>query len=375
MVEAAIWLLVQGDRAGAEDLLAQVLRIDPTHERAREAMKSAGAPTSPGTVPPQPPVPDRTIAVVPPGTVRVPDTNSTPLEPLPALQRDVPPGLMRRSTIPGMGTPDEEVEGELPFVSTPSSLLEKKEERTDRHLSLVVPETPKAMVSSTHPALEAVQRPTDSHKVPGRPWAMEVLTGPNAGTRIAVNKRPIFIGKGQGLLDVEADLFMSPGHASFFLRGGELWLSDGGSPSGSWLSIDGPVRLTPGESFSVGLQRLRYLGPLETVPAEQPWPYGAPRPAASWRLEHVLVGARPGRTWILRGVVSVGRDGTMVRFPEDDSMAPLHCELRPAGTALEVMDKSGDIGTFVLVPSGGERKVNEGMRVRLGGTVFRVGAR
>ena len=39
MVEAAIWLMVQGDRAGAEALLQQVLRIDPTHERARQAMK------------------------------------------------------------------------------------------------------------------------------------------------------------------------------------------------------------------------------------------------------------------------------------------------------------------------------------------------
>lgn len=374
MVEAAIWLLVQGDRAGAEDLLAQVLRIDPTHERAREAMKSAGAPTSPGSLPPRQPVPDRTVSVIPPASLRA-DTNSTPLEPLPALQRDVPPGLIRRSTLPGMGAIEPPPPADLPFVSTPSS-IEKKEERTDRHLSLVVPDAPTPTVSTTHPALEAVTSTTGSQKVlNARNWAIEVLTGPNAGMSVAVSKRPIFVGKGQGVLDVEADLFMSPGHASFFLRGGELWISDGGSPSGSWLSIDGPVRLDPDESFSVGMQRLKYLGPLDTIPAQQPWPYGAPRPAASWRLEHVLVGARAGRTWILRGVVSVGRDGTMVRFPEDESMSPLHCELRPAGPALEVVDKSGEAGTFVLVPSGGERKVTEGTRVRLGSTVFSVVAR
>jgi len=67
MVEAAIWLMVQGDRAGAEDLLAQVLRIEPGHERRGKAMKSAGAPTSPGSLPPQPPLPHQTPAVVPPG--------------------------------------------------------------------------------------------------------------------------------------------------------------------------------------------------------------------------------------------------------------------------------------------------------------------
>ena len=109
MVEAAIWLMVQGDRAGAKNLLAQVLRIDPTHERARQAMKSAGSPTSPGALAPLPPVPNTTQALIPPGLMRVApvDPASTPLEPLPALKRDVPPGLIRRTTIPGTGAPFE----------------------------------------------------------------------------------------------------------------------------------------------------------------------------------------------------------------------------------------------------------------------------
>ena len=81
----------------------------------------------------------------------------------------------------------------------------------------------------------------------------------------------MLIGKGLGVLNVEEDLFMSSAHASFFQRAGELWISDGGSASWTWLSIDAPHRLLPGESFSVGMQRLRYLGPLDTAPAEQPW--------------------------------------------------------------------------------------------------------
>ncbi len=374
MVEAAIWLMVQGDRAGAEDLLAQVLRIDPTHERARQAMKSAGAPTSPGSLAPLAPVPDTTLAIVPPGLIRV-DPASTSLEPSPVLQHDVPPGLLRRTTIPGTGAPYELPRGDLPFVSTPSAIVSKREERTDRHRLLVVEDTPKP-TTSTQPQLD----PVGSHSAglnaaPAKNWSLEVLTGPHVGTHIPVSKRPMLIGKGLGVLDVEEDLFMSPAHASFFQRGGELWISDGGSASGTWVSIDTPVRLQPGESFSVGLQRLKYLGPLDTAPAEQPWPYGAPRPAASWRLEHVLVGARPARTWVLRGVVSIGREGTLVRFPDDDSVALVHAELRPAGNALEVVDKSARAGTFAMLPPSGERKVPEGTRVRLGSTVFRVTSR
>jgi hypothetical protein len=376
MVEAAIWLMVQGDRAGAEDLLAQVLRIDPNHARARQAMKSAAPPTSPGGLPPKQPVPDTTVAVAP-GAIKLPD--NTPLEPTPALQRDVPPGLVRRTTIPGTGA-----SAELPFMSTPSSLIAKPEERTDRHLSLVVPEPvpekPKPSTSSTQPQLEPVgerepARTTALNPVVAKSWSLEVLTGPHVGTNLPVSKRPMLIGKGLGVLDVEEDLFMSSAHASFFQRGGELWISDGGSASGTWVSIDGPHRLLPGDSFSVGMQRLKYLGPLDTAPAEQPWPYGAPRPAASWRLEHVLVGARPGRTWVLRGVVSIGRIGAGVSFPDDESMASLHAEMRPAGSSLEVVDKAIRIGTFAMLPPSGERKVPEGTRVRLGSTVFRVIAR
>lgn len=377
MVEAAIWLMVQGDRAGAEDLLAQVLRLDPTHERARQAMKTAGSPTSPGTLPPKPPVPPETQPAIPPGTIRIPDAGSTPLEPLPALQRDVPPGLLRRTTYPGTGAgmPADPPGPDLPFMSTPSALMsapptEKREERTDRHLALVVPET----AISTQPQLEAVPRPSAPSAL-GKSWSLEVLTGPHTGTSLPVAKRPMLIGRGLGVLDVEQDLFMSSAHASFFQRSGELWISDGGSASGTWLSIDGPARLAPGDSFSTGLQRLRYLGPLDSAPAEQPWPYGAPRPAASWRLEHVLVGARPGRTWVLRGVVTIGREGTAVRFPEDEAMALVHAELRPAGTFLEVVDRSARADTFVMLAPSGERRLIEGTRVRLGSTVFRVTSR
>lgn len=386
MVEAAIWLMVQGDRAGAEDLLAQVLRIDPSHERARQAMKSAGSPTSPGTLPPRPPIPHETQPVIPPGTIKIPET-LTPLEPQPALRRDVPPGLLRRTTMPGTGAgmPEMLPGPDLPFVSTPSSMLvtpipappaveKKREERTDKHLSLVVPEAPKTTASSTQPQVEAVPRPSAPTGL-GKSWSLEVLTGPHTGTSLPVAKRPMLIGRGLGVLDVEEDLFMSSAHASFFQRNGELWISDGGSASGTWLSIDAPTRLAPGDSFSAGLQRLRYLGPLDTAPAEQPWPYGAPRPAASWRLEQVLVGARPGRTWVLRGVVTIGREGTSVRFPDDEGMALVHAELRPAGTFLEVVDRSARSGTFVMLAPSGERRLLEGTRVRLGSTVFRVTSR
>lgn len=417
MVEAAIWLMVQGDRAGAEELLAQVLRIDPTHERARQAMKSAGAQTSPGQELPRAPIPNQTIGVVPPGTFKLPPESRTPLEPTPALSRPEPPGLIRRNTIPGTGAPlvgDMTLppgRSDLPFSSSPSSTgdedasaaeitgetpmpVEDRDaptariptlgherpppEKTDRHLSLVVPTT-----SSTQPQLQAVAPAlgdativptTGSARALGRVWSLEVLTGPHTGKIIPLKKSTMF-GRGLGALDIDDDPFVSPGHASFVQKQGELFISDGGSASGTWVSIDVPTRIEPGESFSAGLQRFRYLGPLEEPPNVEPMPYGAPRPAASWRLEHVLVGDRGCRIWVLRGVITLGREGAHLRFPEDDAMAMAHVEMRPAGVPLELIDRSARAGTFVSLANAGERKLGEGTRIRIGSTVFRVSSR
>ncbi len=339
LVDAAVWLLVQGDRAGAEELLTRVLRDDPTHERARQAMRSASPQTSPGTEIPKPPVPQKTQPAVPPGLYRSSET--------PAPQHS-PPGLTRKPT--AVASPPSEVE------------------RTDRHVALVPRSSLTA--SSTHPELKPI-----GAEVPGKNWSLEVLTGPHVGTSLPLARRALLVGRGLGVLDVDDDPFMSAGHASFFQRNGELWVSDGGSPSGTWVSFEGPQRLNPGDSFSVGLQRLRYLGPLDTAPVDSPWPYGAPRPAASWRMEQVLLGNRPSRTWVLRGVVTLGRHGSQLSFDEDETMEDFHAELRPAGTALELVDRSKQRTTFVAIPPQAERRLLEGTRVRLGSTLFRVAAR
>lgn len=375
MVEAAIWLMVQGDRAGAEDLLVQALRIDPTHERARQAMKSIGAITRPGEKQPPQLSSQRTTS---PGLPR--DDAMTPLEPVPAIQRPAPPPAIPRSTLPSFGAvsadpwADRPGDSTLPGADHPyghtTPAAERRDERTDRHVH------PRPGGSTTQPRVDpGAVTITGDVPVLGKSWALEVLTGPHAGKSLTIGRRPMLVGRGLGVLDVEEDLFMSPAHASFFPRNGELWISDGGSASGSWVSVEGPTRLNPGDSFSVGLQRLRYLGPLDAAPEEQPSPYGAPRPASSWRLEHVLVGDRPGRTWLLRGVVTVGRDGNPVKFAEDESLAAVHAELRPAGASLELIDRGEPGKTFVMLIPGAERRLPEGTRVRLGSMVLRVAAR
>lgn len=396
MVEAAIWLMVQGDRSGAEELLAQVLRIDPTHERARQAMKSTGSQTSPGQEAPKAPIPNKTQPAVPPGTFTLPPESRTPMEPQPAHEP------MRRSTLPGMGaaseltpptsqhvaaqTADEDANattGETPIlqpeveatVRRPMPTAPEERERTDRHLSLVPTQPFTAAAPAARPPL-GIEAPTPSGaaRALARTWSLEVLTGPHTGRTVALKKNTMF-GRGLGALELDDDPFVSPGHASFVMRQGDLFVTDGGSASGTWVSIDVPTRIAPGGSFSAGLQRLKFLGPIIDPPPEAPVPYGAPRPAASWRLEHILVGGRGGRVWVLRGVITLGREGSHLKFRDDDSMAMTHVEMRPAGNELELIDRSARAGTFIEIAGGAERRLADGARVRIGSTVFRVSGR
>ncbi|MGV3621056.1 MAG: FHA domain-containing protein, partial [Archangium sp.] len=351
---------------------------DPTHERARQAMKSAAPPTSPNAVAPHAPIPNSTQPVVPPGLFRSAET--------PPPQ---PPGLSRKTSAGGFASPfastpsapERKTSSGLvssPFASTPSaerrpasglvaSPYGSSPSAIERHFANTAP----ASLNSTM----MDPRPVGSDPSLAKSWSLEVLTGPHAGTSVPLAKRALVIGRGLGVIDVDEDPFMSAGHASFFQRNNELWVSDGGSASGTWVSFEGPQRLNTSDSFSVGLQRLKYLGPLETAPVDSPWPYGAPRPAASWRLEHVLLGNRACRTWVMRGVVTIGRHGCQLNFEEDESLEEFHAELRPAGAAIELVDRSKTRSTFVALPSATERRLLENTRVRLGSTLFRVTAR
>jgi hypothetical protein len=208
------------------------------------------------------------------------------------------------------------------------------------------------------------------YPVSGRVYSLEVVGGPHAGRRLELTKRTL-VGRGLGSFDVENDIFMSPGHASFFYRGGELWVADGRSASGTWVSIPGVQTIGTGDSFSAGLQRFKFLGPLDIARSERPWAYGAPRPPACFRIEHVLVGDRPSRIWIVKGSVTIGSEAAIIRFPDDRSLSPVHVEVKGNGTSAELTDRS-TTGTYVMIPSSGEAKLSEDTKVRLGTTVFRV---
>ena len=204
------------------------------------------------------------------------------------------------------------------------------------------------------------------------PFALELVSGPATGLVVGVGRRSAMVGRVLGALQVE-DPFVSDGHASFQVRGGQLVVVDGGTPSGVYVSAPPVVVLQPGQCFAAGLQVFRFLGPLE-----EPGPahlYGSPFPRRAFRVEHVLVGDRGGRVVLFRYSASIGRSRGTFQFPDDERLEPVHAELRPGRAGMELVTHARQAPVFVRVPSGAEVPLQNGDLVRFGASTLRVVAR
>jgi hypothetical protein len=212
---------------------------------------------------------------------------------------------------------------------------------------------------------------------PGVRFGLVVLAGKSRGARYRLPAGGATLGASKASILLTEDPYLSPLHASIVVRDGALFLRDEGSPSGVYVSIPGQEALAPGALFCAGARLFRYVGalPAPAPVAGRPTPYGAPTPAgqALYLVEEVLVGGRAGRAVVTGGpLLTIGQAGCDLSFPQDESLAGRHCELTPAPAGALLRDLSGALGTFVRLPTGGERALRVGDRVRLGTHVVQV---
>jgi pSer/pThr/pTyr-binding forkhead associated (FHA) protein len=259
-------------------------------------------------------------------------------------QTEEPPGLRRSGPHPA---PQAEVPG-----SSPSSVRG-------------VPARP-TFQSSAAPPPQSV----------GPKFGLTVLGGPARGQRFRIGAAGAQIGRARGVILFPEDPFVSPLHATLAVREGKLTIHDEGSTSGSYISIAGQETVPPGGLFCTGLRLFRYVGAIEPAP---PWNrvdvlvYGAPVPnnVVHYAIEEVLLGDRPGRCIITPGpVLTVGQGRCDFSFPNDEGLAPRHCEVAPMPTGAMIRDLSGGLGTFARVA--GERVLKAGDRVRIGQQTLQV---
>ena len=183
---------------------------------------------------------------------------------------------------------------------------------------------------------------------------------------------------GRGDADIRFDdVYLSPLHARFELRDGELWVRDLGSRNGTWTFIDAPTRLTDCDVILVGSQLLRfrrlgYPGP-HPPEADSTRRMGSLVPSADVAvLEQLRADGRVRDTFHLSPArtIMLGREAGDWVFPYDPTMSGRHAEIRSQDAEFFVHDAGSRNGVAIGVR--GERTVKKAQRILVGDQVLRV---
>ncbi|MBM3907094.1 MAG: FHA domain-containing protein [Gemmatimonadetes bacterium] len=185
------------------------------------------------------------------------------------------------------------------------------------------------------------------------------------------------VGRVDGEIKFPDDVFMSPVHAQFAVREGQVFIRDLGSRNGTWLFLDAPQKLADGDAVLVGSQILRFkrLGYPGPNPPEADstrrlgslLPHGDIAVLQQLRADGSVrdsLHLSPGRA------VFLGREKGDWVFPYDQTMSGSHAEIRNEDMDFVLLDAGSRNGVAVSVR--GERQVRVGQRVLMGDQILRL---
>lgn len=183
-------------------------------------------------------------------------------------------------------------------------------------------------------------------------------------------------GRLEGGIMFPEDPLLSPRHATFFFRDNKLYVRDEASRNGVFVRLRAPKLFGAGAILLCGEQLLRLdaCAPEEPpIPdAEATYYYASPHRPARLALAQLLVGGEIGLVYRARtDMITVGREGNDVNFPEDPFISTRHVQI----TALEegrfqVNDLGSKNGTYEKIPM--LAQLFPGDHVFLGQQLFRV---
>ena len=216
-------------------------------------------------------------------------------------------------------------------------------------------------------------------QAPGRAKLILIKGDGDDGVSYMLSGTDHLAGRSEGAILFPEDPLLSPRHANFVYRDGKLHVRDEGSANGVFLRILKPVTLEPGSLFLVGEQLLR----VEAVPAElQPVPeadgtyfYGSPKRPSKLQLVQMLAGGAEGMVHRAReDLLTIGREGNDVNFPDDPFISGRHASVRfvetREGGRFQLADLGSKNGTFVRVQE--ESPLYHGDYVFIGQQLLRV---
>jgi pSer/pThr/pTyr-binding forkhead associated (FHA) protein len=181
-------------------------------------------------------------------------------------------------------------------------------------------------------------------------------------------------GRGECPISFPDDPFLSPKHCNFIYSDRDLLVRDEKSLNGVYVRITGKADIAPNSMVLVGEQVLQIAaaGLPEDIPDAEGTYYSTSiqRPA-SLEVRQQLRGGQLGWVFRLNGeVVTLGREGNDINFPDDPFISGRHAELRVSGGMLSVTDLGSRNGTFIRIER--ERVLKHGDYVFLGQQLLRV---
>lgn len=152
----------------------------------------------------------------------------------------------------------------------------------------------------------------------------------------------------------EDDPFVSPRHAVFLLKGGNLQVEDLESANGVFVRISEPIALEHGTQVRVGLELLEFedlsKAPSVVEADDGTVVRGSPTGEAWGRLKRIAAPKVASHAWMLdRAEISLGRDHGDITFGGDAFVSGKHARIQANEDGVVLEDLGSSNGTYVRI--------------------------
>lgn len=190
------------------------------------------------------------------------------------------------------------------------------------------------------------------------PWKISLVSineDGSDGVDIPLQFLETTIGR-EGDTRFPTDAFLSPKHARLHIDKGELHIEDLYSLNGTFLKLRDEVRLTPGDTFLMGRQVLRFerfeqaITP-KTKSADGTRYMGSPSPGGSYKVLQIGIGGVVQNVYCLpeSGAV-LGREKGDIIFPHDKFMSSRHAQIYTGDDGhCYLVDLNSSNGTWIKI--------------------------
>lgn len=190
------------------------------------------------------------------------------------------------------------------------------------------------------------------------PWRISLVSINEDGTdgvEIPLQFLETTIGR-EGDTRFPTDAFLSPKHARLHVEKGELFIEDLYSLNGTFLKLRDEVRLTPGDTFLMGRQVLRFerfeqsITP-KTKSSDGTRYMGSPSPGGGFKVLQIGIGGVVQNVYCLpeSGAV-LGREKGDIIFPHDKFMSSRHAQIYTGDDGhCYLVDLNSSNGTWIKI--------------------------